>query len=241
MTTPPGSRPPSPRPQPPTELHRQVLIRRAIASGAFILILVLLLFGIRGCLDARQDRGFENYASDVAAISAETASISEAFFKRLSGSGELSPLELEAEIQSDRGAIAGLLVRAQGLEPPGELADAHREVELSYELRTEALAGFSESAPLAIGDPSSKEFISRLTAEMKALAAADVLDARGAEAIAAELEAQELDPPEDLGSQFLPEVPDWLSDAEVKKAVEKFSQPDEPSGTTGTQGRSGRE
>lgn len=231
----PRPAPPPPSEARPAEQHRQVLIRRAVVSGVFILILVLLLLGIRGCLNARKERAFDNYASDLSSVSAENASISEAFFDRLSDPGGISPLEFEAEIQADRAAMAGLQDRAENLDPPDELTGAHREIELAYELRTDALAGFSEAAPSAIGDPGSKEFIADLAQEMEAFAAADVLDARGAEAVLAELEVQGVDPPEDLASRFLPEIPDWLSDDEIKRAVERFAEPDEGTGTTGAQ------
>jgi hypothetical protein len=40
--------------------QRQIFVRRLIALGAGILVVILLLLAVRGCLDARKERGFEN-------------------------------------------------------------------------------------------------------------------------------------------------------------------------------------
>ena len=73
----PGSR------RPPSERQRQVFIRRVIALGVGVLILILLLLGVRGCLNARKERGFENYVSDLGGIVTQSNQLSQTFFGRL--------------------------------------------------------------------------------------------------------------------------------------------------------------
>ena len=52
------------------------------ASASIVLILVLLAF--KGCLNARKERSFENYARDLEGIVAQSQQLSKEFFTRLS-------------------------------------------------------------------------------------------------------------------------------------------------------------
>jgi hypothetical protein len=207
------------------ERERQLLVRRAIFTGLIVLIIAAALLGIRGCFDAREERGYENYASDLSSIAAENASISKQFFGRLADPSGMTPLEFEAEVKADRGAMEGLLDRAENLDPPGGLSNAHRQLEIAYGLRRDALSGFSMSAPAAIGDPSSDEAISSLAEEMRVLAAGDVLASRGAEELAAQLAAQEIDGPDEaeLATAFLPDSPDWLAPDQLSAAIKQVA------------------
>src|SRR5688500_9908839 len=89
---------------------RDIFVRRLIALGAGILILILLLLGIRACLDNRKERGFENYVSDVNSAARSSNELSLRFFERLqSPPDRSSPATLEAQITNDRvGAEANL-------------------------------------------------------------------------------------------------------------------------------------
>ena len=59
------------------------------------LIIVVLVLGIRGCLNARAERGFENYVRDLASITTEAQQLSGEFFERLEDPGDLTELSLE--------------------------------------------------------------------------------------------------------------------------------------------------
>ena len=43
------------------ERQRQLMLRRVIALVVGVLLIILLLLAVRGCLNARKERGFENY------------------------------------------------------------------------------------------------------------------------------------------------------------------------------------
>ncbi|HEX6117445.1 MAG TPA: CARDB domain-containing protein [Solirubrobacterales bacterium] len=198
------------------------MVRRAVAAGVGVLILILLVLGVRGCLNARKERSFENYVSDLSSIAAETQNLSQQFFKRLQDPGGLSALEFEAEVKADRGAMEGLLDRAEGLDAPDELAEAQDLIVLSYELRRDALAAISELLPVALGDSGADKAIQGIAEEMRTFLASDVLYTKGQEQIEEELTAQEIayDPEtEPISTQFLPAEPNWLDPDEVSGAL----------------------
>jgi hypothetical protein len=212
---PPGGRPP------PPDREQQIVVRRAVAVGVAILILVLLVLGVRGCLNARKERAFENYVSDLSSIAAETQNLSQQFFGRLEDPGNLSPLQFEAEIQADRGAAEGLLDRSEGLDAPDELSEAQELIVLSYRLRRDGLAVIADRIAAALGDEGSGPAIAQIAREMRSFVASDVLYARAVAVINATLTEEEIVVPEEepIATQFLPNEPNWLDPDQVTDAL----------------------
>ena len=75
------------------------MVRRAGGVGVVVLLLILIVVGIRGCLNERKERSFENYARDLNAIVAQSAQLSSNFFDRLNDPGNLTPLSFETEVK----------------------------------------------------------------------------------------------------------------------------------------------
>jgi hypothetical protein len=89
---------PGRRRRPPRRPERQqILIRRGAALGVGLLILILIVLGVRGCLDARKHRALSDYARNVGQIVDETQQTSKSFFGKLSNPGSLSVTEFVAE------------------------------------------------------------------------------------------------------------------------------------------------
>ncbi|HNA45304.1 MAG TPA: hypothetical protein PK038_05170, partial [Solirubrobacterales bacterium] len=62
--------------------RQQLMVRRAIALGAGLLVLILLVIGAKGCLDARKNRSLDDYANSVTQIVNETNALGKSFFGR---------------------------------------------------------------------------------------------------------------------------------------------------------------
>ena len=101
--------------RPGSERQRQLVLRRMIALGVGVLLVILLLLAVRGCLNARKERGFESYATDLEAIVEQSNQLSIEFFARLEDPpANADPLELEAQIASDRGIGRGPAAAGRG-------------------------------------------------------------------------------------------------------------------------------
>ena len=207
-----------------SDRQRQLLIRRVVALGAGVLIVILLLLAIRGCLNARKERGFENYASDLSGIALQANQLSQEFFGRLQDPpNDLSEVDLEAEIASDRGTAEGLLQRVEDLDVPDEVSDAQGELVQAFELRRDALAGITEDIPAALGNENRGEALARIAGDMRAFLASDVLYERARLEIQQVLDDEGIDdrvPP----SVFLPEpATRWLDDLELSTVLSTFA------------------
>src|SRR6478752_2178394 len=85
--------------------RQQILLRRGLALGGGLLILILIVLGVRGCLNARKHRALSDYARNVTQIVDETNQTSKKFFEKLSDPGSLSVTEFVAEVNADRSAM----------------------------------------------------------------------------------------------------------------------------------------
>ena len=164
------------RERPPRRPQRQqIMARRAIALGVGLLILILLVLGIRGCLDARKERSLRDYARDVSQIAAETERTSENFFSRLEDPENLSTQEFLDAVNTDRSAMDGYLSRVEGLSTPGDMERAQNALELVYQLRSNALTQIANLLPTATGDAGREQAITGIAEQMRILLASDVL------------------------------------------------------------------
>lgn len=206
------------------------MIRRAIALGAGLLVLVLLVFGAKGCLDARKNRSLEDYANNVTQIVNETNALGKSFLGRLSDPGELSVTEFTSEIQSDRSAMDGFLSRVEKLDTPGDMSSAQDSLTLVYELRSSAMNEIADRMSTALGDEGAENARRQIAAQMEVLNAADVLYNRVTRhQIDNTIASNGANAPEMPRSTFMPDPENWISVDAINDALDGVS------GTTSTE------
>jgi hypothetical protein len=227
-----GGRPPSRR---GPDRQRQILVRRAIGIGIVVVVLILIILGIKGCLDARKTRSFENYVSDLNAITVQTSQLSGDFFGKLSDPANMSALDFKNAIASDRGTAEELANRVDSLDTPGELNDAQNQLELAYQLRAQALTGISNAMSTALGNPgpARNRAIASISDYMQYFLASDVLYKQAQGQIDTELQNQGIDETAPA-SVFMTDPSRWLDPLQVSTALSSISSGNEASkGTHG--------
>jgi hypothetical protein len=187
---------------------------------------------VRGCLDARKTRAFENYANDLTTLVNESNQLGKGFFDRLANPGKASDLSFEAEVNADRGTAEGLLGRARSLDTPDEVAAGQSDVVVAFELRRDGLAAIGNQIKTALGEKGRNRAIKQIASDMRMFLASDVLYERGRTQIVATLQAEEIDAtvPE---SQFLPNDPDYLDSTVVEAGLTGVSGGGNVSGVHG--------
>jgi CARDB len=199
------------------------MLRRALALGGGLLLLILLVLGVRGCLDARKDRALRDYAGDVAQIVAETEQTSKSFFGKLSDPSGLSVTDFVESVQADRSAMDNYLSRIDGLDAPGDMGEAQEALELTYALRGNAMAEIAEKMSTALGDVGAERATAVIARQIRKLLASDVLFAA---VVRPEMEAAladngiEEEVPE---SVFVPDDTKWLDEGEIADALGQVS------------------
>ncbi len=218
------------RPRPPRRPeHQQILLRRGLALGAGLIVAILLVLGVKGCLDARANRALSDYSRNVTQIVDETQQTSKAFFGKLSDPGSLSVTEFVAEVNADRSAMDNYVTRVDSLSAPGAMGHAQNALELVYELRGSAMTEIANKMSTALGNVGSAKATAAIAGQMQKLLGGDVLYATVVrpeiDGVLANNGIEGSDAPK---SVFLPEGTKWLDPATVSSALGTVS------GSTGT-------
>ena len=196
--------------------RRALLRRRLLALGLGLGLLVLLVIGTRGCLNARQDRALSEYARDVHAISTESAQQSRSLFGLLRGGGGKEAVEIQSTVNGFRAQSDLLLDRARGLEPPDRLGSANRFLVYALEFRRDGLARLAAELPTALGEEGRDAATARITRSMRSFLVSDVLySQRVAPQVREGLRRRDL--AHEAGPRardFLPSI-DWLQQSTV--------------------------
>ncbi len=201
--------------------QRQIMVRRAVGVGIIVVLLILIVLGIKGCLNARKERGFENYISDLNAITAQSNQLSNDFFNRLNDPGNLSPLSFEAEIKADRGTAESLASRVESLSTPDELKSAQNELNFAFQQRSDAFTGISDNISTALGSQGRTQAVNAIAGYMQYFLASDILYKQAQPQIDSALKDQGLNE-KAPDSVFLPST-DWLDPLKVSSALAMVS------------------
>jgi hypothetical protein len=223
---------PSRRPQRRPE-RQQILLRRALALGGGLIVLIVIVLGVKGCLDARAHRALSDYARNVTQIVEETEQTSKNFFGRLEDPGTLSVTEFETEVNADRSAVENQASRVDGLSAPGDMGSAQEALELAYQLRSSTMAQIAAKMSTALGDAGAEQATAAISRQMEKFLAADVIYETvvrpSIDGVLASNDVQGSDVP---ASTFLPDGTKWLDESELSGALGEISG----SGGTATPG-----
>jgi hypothetical protein len=200
------------------------MLRRGLALGGGLILLILIVLGVKGCLDARANRELSDYARNVTQIVDETDQTSKAFFGKLADPGALSVTDFVNEVNADRSAMDNYASRVDGLSAPGDMARAQNALELTYELRASAMAEIADKVSTALGDAGSAKAVVAIAKQMQKLLAADVLYAAVVRPeINGVLAANGIEGSDAPKSVFLPEGAKWLEESSVSAALSSIS------------------
>lgn len=199
---------------------QQLLVRRLVALGVGLLVVVLLVLGVNGCLDSRREQALKDYNRDVATIVQDANGNADAFFDTLTSGGS-SSTDLQSQVNQLRVAAAGQTQRASSLDVPGDMRPAQRNLLLSLGLVQEAMGKVAERLPSALStDTATAEpAVRSIAGEMQAFMSADVVYNRRTAALIKEvLDEQEIGGQTIQNSAYLQNL-GWLQPSTVARRI----------------------
>jgi hypothetical protein len=195
------------------------MLRRGLALGGGLIVLILIVLGVKGCLDARANRELSDYARNVTQIVDETQQTSKTFFDKLEDPSSLTVTDFVEQVNADRSAMDSYASRVDGLGTPGDMGSAQSTLELVYELRANAMNEIADKMSTALGDVGSAKAIAGIAKQMQKLLAADVLyETIVRPEIDSVLASNGVEGDDVPKSSFLPDAK-WLDEAEVAEAL----------------------
>jgi hypothetical protein len=195
-------------------------VRRVVAAGIGLLLIVLLVLGINGCLNSRQEQALKDYNRAVAGIVQDANGNADQFFNTLAQGGS-SSTDVQSQINQYRVAAVGQTKRATSIDPPGDMRPAHRNLLLSLGLVQEAMGKVAEKLPSALSSDTAtaEPAVKSIAGEMQAFTAADVVyNRRTAALIKQVLDDKQIGGQTIQKSEFLQNL-GWLTPSTVAKRI----------------------
>jgi hypothetical protein len=187
-------------------------VRRAVAGVVGLIVLVLIVLGIRSCVNSQHQDALRSYNTNVSSIvQASDSQVGAPFFQYLSQAAGKSPLDVEVQINQFRITAEQQAKKAQGLDVPGEMAGAQQNLLLALDFRAEGLGKIANQIRSALGGTNAQDAMNTIAGEMRLFLASDVIySQRVVPLIAQVLADQHIGGQTIASSQFLPDI-GWLS------------------------------
>jgi hypothetical protein len=209
-------------------------MRQAVGLGALIILAILIVLGVKGCVDSRKENALKDYNRNVTAVVDDSDNtVGKPFFDRI-GNGARNSQDLQVQVNQLRLSAEDDVKRAKAFSVPGDMKAAQRNLELVLNLRSEGLRKIAEQIPSALGrGQTSETAIDKIAAEMEAFLASDVVyQSRVTPLIQEALEKNGIHGQTIASSQFMKDI-GWLSPQKVASGLGRTAA----GGTTGTTGK----
>jgi hypothetical protein len=144
---------------------------------SLIVLVILALLGIRSCQISQRNSSLKSYANNVSSLIQGSSTISQNFFRLLTGAKSSSSTAGASSVQSQLNAASDQartqLRQAQRLDVPGEVSAAQQDVLLALRMRVDGMANVASNIQQAL--TSSRDAINAIAAEMARLYASDAV------------------------------------------------------------------
>jgi hypothetical protein len=155
--------------------HHATMVRRRVAAGVAIALLILIVLLINGCLKRGKQQALESYNSDVSRLAeSSNQQVARPLFSELVGASSKSALDVEVQVNQLRRQAQELAERAEKLKAPSEMAGAQRGVLLALNLRVEGLTKIAALIRTALGG-QAQQASSTIAGDMEIFLASDVI------------------------------------------------------------------
>lgn len=157
--------------------HQTLLVRRLVAAGAVLLVLVLLVLLVKGCVDNRREAALKDYNRSVSTLVEHSRSaVAKQFFVALGSAGGQDQQQVQEAINQLRVVADEDLSQAQRLDAPDAMKSAQTDLELLLSLRRDGVAKVADEIQTALGGTAGAgTAVDAIAAQMQAFNASDVI------------------------------------------------------------------
>ena len=194
------------------------MVRRSIALVAGVIVLILLVLGVRSCLNTRSENAIKDYSNDSAELLRASKLEGDQLFKLLEGEGGTDQATaIINQLNAYSVDSSELVDRANRLDVPGDLDDAQSELLEVLELRRDGFADITDALQVALGDQQRREGSDDVAKQMQVFLASDIIDTqRFRPDLFDVLREKDLPAPDLPQNGFVPDIqwlqPDFVAD-----------------------------
>jgi hypothetical protein len=151
------------------------MVRRRIAAGVGVLLLIVIVVWINGCLKNGKLDSLKSYNRSVGQLAQESdTQVSHPLFGALTDASSKSALDVELQIDQLSKLSQEIATRAKGLSVPGEMTGAQRDLLLTLDLRAEGMSKVASLIPRVLGGQGSQAS-TEIAGQMELFLTSDVL------------------------------------------------------------------
>jgi hypothetical protein len=156
--------------------HQSVQLRRAIALGVLVVLVLLLALGVKSCSDSATDTALQDYSGSVNTLIAHSDATGRQLFDQLRGAASAtSATVLQNEINQTLDQANGELHQAENLNPPGQVSLGNSRLVLALRMRANGVASIASNIQPALSNATGSSTVSALAADTAQFYASDVL------------------------------------------------------------------
>ena len=152
-------------------------VRQAVAAGIALVLLILIVLGVRGCVNSRQENALRDYNRDVTAVITDSdREVMQPFFSAADATARSEGQDLQVQVNQLRQGADDDVTRAEGFDVPDEMAEAQDNLLLVLNLRAEAIRKIADKIPTAQGRGTpARRAVEQIAGQMQAPLASDVV------------------------------------------------------------------
>jgi hypothetical protein len=158
--------------------QQTLLVRRGIALGGGLLVLILLVLLVKACGDSARKNGLRDWNREATALVRQSdTEVGRQFFDTLAQGASQSPEDLQTQVSSLRVQAETLLKQGEKLSTPDELKPAATSLLTALELRRDGLDYVAQRISTALGNEGdvADQAIEGIAGQMQSFLASDVL------------------------------------------------------------------
>jgi uncharacterized repeat protein (TIGR01451 family) len=151
------------------------MVRRLIAAGIALVVLIVIVVVVSGCVKSAHTEALKSYNRDVSRIATESDErVSAPLFSTLTNAAGKSAVAVQVQVNQLLMESQSLATNAKNLNAPGAMASAQRDLTLAMNLRAEGLTKIAALLPTALGG-QGKQASTLIAGDMEIFLASDVV------------------------------------------------------------------
>ncbi len=153
----PRARRPRGAAEPSSHDEHTVMVRRRVAAGVGVVLLIVIVLLVNGCLKSQKTQALKDYTGNVSRIvTASDQQVSQPLFAALSDASSKPALNVETQVNQLHLEAEKQATEAKGLSVPGEMNSAQRDLLLALDLRAEGVEKVANLLRTALGGQASR-------------------------------------------------------------------------------------
>lgn len=151
------------------------MVRRGVAAGVAIVLVIAVVLLINGCLKSEKQQALKTYNREAGALAQEfVTQVSNPLFTTLTGATGKSALDVEQQVDTLRTQAQTIDARVKALSVPSEMAAAQQDLLLAMDLRVEGVDKVAALLPTTLAG-KAKQTGPNLAGAMETFLASDVI------------------------------------------------------------------